>query len=122
MIYTSYYAKKLPEHIDRISISIGFPRWEKNILRLLEFAPRPEWLMIKGEQEYRKHYIQHLDNMGIDVIIEILDSASCDGLKDIALLCYESLNREKNPEQFCHRRMLAEYIEKHAGLEVPEYA
>lgn len=37
---------------------------------------------------------------------------------DVTLLCYETL---KKPEDYCHRRMVAEWFETNLEIEVPEW-
>lgn len=40
------------------------------------------------------------------------------GMHEPVLLCWERLH---NPSEWCHRRMVAEWFERHLGVEVSEY-
>jgi hypothetical protein len=119
-LYTSYYAKKLPPNFIRVSISLGFPHWEKPMPRLLNLAPTPQILSVKDEQQYKVLYMRLLESIGIVTILDAIASVTPhDSLNtNVAFLCYESLLK---PGQFCHRRMLAEYVERHSSLKIPEF-
>lgn len=57
---------------------------------------------------YKKLYFEKLAKTDFKLVKEILDTSSQG--KPIALLCYESLKTEG---EFCHRTMLAEYLNEH---------
>ena len=56
------------------------------------------------EQQYRERVLSKLDPQKI-----------YDTLKGQVLLCWE------NPGEFCHRRIVAKWIEENLGIEVPEW-
>jgi hypothetical protein len=110
-IYTSYYGnlKKLKaEGIIPISISIGMPKFiTEPVLRLTQLAPTYPMLGLEYD-EYKEKYLKILDTIDWQSIREILKQTS-NGGNPIALCCFESL---KGDEEWCHRTMLAEYLNK----------
>jgi hypothetical protein len=113
MIYTSNYARhKLNEHA--IAISIGPPHWYTG-KKCHQLAPT--WEMVErfrsklmGHTEYTKLYIQLLISRfdSPDDIVKLIPNGSF-------LICYET------PGAFCHRRILADYIEIKTGKVWPEW-
>ena len=63
-----------------------------------------------SDDEYRRRYLQELkrQNLTPESIIDTLPDGAI-------LLCYEP------PGKFCHRRILAEWIENEIGFEIPEW-
>ena len=88
-----------------VAICAGVPKgWGGRQYRAL--APR--WNMLKlPEAEYRAEYA---------AILARLDPAQvfADLGPDAILLCWEQ------PGEFCHRRLIAEWLEENLGVEVPE--
>lgn len=111
-IYTSYFGnvRKLPDGIVPISIARHAKFWPG--LKFFSFAPDSETLKMRQE-EYTERFNKKLSKLQIESVLEELIAIS-EG-KDIALLCYEK------PGDFCHRRLVAKWIEKETGVEVPEY-
>ena len=115
MIYTSNYARQGKDE-NAYGISCTIPDWfpSERHLRLLA----PTWDLVDAwkkkqitEAEYTQTYIQLITSR---VNVEnILQAFSCND--DMYLLCYES------PGQFCHRRVLAELIETHTSICIPEW-
>jgi len=114
-IYTSNYARNCDNSM-AIGISIIMPEWYTG--KYLAFlAPKVEMVgkYNKGEmnytqRKYTRDYIDLLKSRNVDpheLIKKIPDGS--------ILLCYES------PGMFCHRRILADWIERHTGLVVPEW-
>lgn len=111
-IYTSYFGnvRKLPDGIVPISIARQAKFWPG--LKFFSLAPDSETLKMRKE-EYTERFNKILSKLQVESVLEELIAIS-EG-KDIALLCYEK------PGDFCHRRLVAEWIEKETGMEVPEY-
>lgn len=111
-IYTSYFGnvRKLPDEIVPVSIARHAKFWPG--LKYFPLAPDSETLKIQTG-EYTLRFNKKLSKLNAVSVLEQLISIS-EG-KDIALLCYEK------PGDFCHRRLVAEWIEKETGMEVPEY-
>jgi hypothetical protein len=104
-IQTSYFAKY--RGVDGISISKGTPDWFKG----QTYQPLcPPWWLIKSdlpEKEWAEKY--HA------VILSKLNAATvARELNNKVLLCWEK------PEEFCHRRVVAQWLEKELNITVPE--
>lgn len=113
-IYTSYFGqmKNLSKAgISIISIARYSPRFYHGDV-LLEVAPTGAMLSMNDE-EYKKAYREILRKVDVNkllVKIQVLSKG-----KDVALLCFEK------PDVFCHRHLLAEWIQKSVGIEVTEW-
>jgi uncharacterized protein (DUF488 family) len=59
------------------------------------------------EATYREEYQKILDNLAPRQVFDDLG-------EDAILLCWEA------PGKFCHRRLVAAWLEKHLGVTVPE--
>ena len=108
-MFTSYFSNpqlKKATNLRLVAISRGIPKWFKGeAYQLLA----PTWAMIKLENrdEYTCLY---------DEILKRLDAESVvNDLKDSVILCWEK------PGDFCHRYLVAKWIEEKTGLHVPEY-
>lgn len=121
-IYTSYFGnlKKIPEDIIPISISLYSPKYFNGQSYIL-VAPTKEiltdWKNGKQDDEAKGHYIraykfQVLRKLNAKKVFDELKTLS--NGKDIVLLCYEK------PNDFCHRHLLAEYLEKELNIEIKE--
>ncbi len=114
-IYTSNYARHGGSPL-AIGISLTVPDWYEGA-RLEYLAPRSDMVgkIKKGEANYnqRKYTREYLDVLnGRGVNAEKL----IDGLPDGALLlCYEA------PNDFCHRHLLAEWVERKTGFVITEW-
>ena len=69
-------------------------------------APRREMLKM-AEGTYREEYQKILDNLDPQRVYEDLGGNS-------TLICWEA------PGIFCHRRLVAAWLEEHLGVTVPE--
>ena len=78
----------------------------QSLLRWYKFS----WLGKKErEAEYKERYREEtLNSLDPKVVYDRLSENS-------VLLCYEKSG------DFCHRRLVAEWFEKHLGVKVPEY-
>lgn len=112
MIYTSNYARQ-GQNPKAISISKKPPDYFSG--EHLE-SLAPTWDMIQriktgaGDQvEYTRRYLQLLKDRNIDpqTVADLPDGT--------ILLCYES------PQDFCHRHLLAQWVENHTGVTIPEW-
>ena len=134
MIYTSYFAKlkELEENnITPISICGKEPDWYKG-LQYKKLAPKYDFFMEWKKNHNNDYYIEHFQSEvlnHLDVIRTITElhlllpeeikekikSDICFS-KDyhIALICYEK------PSDFCHRHLVAEWLEN-AGFKCKEW-
>ena len=119
---TSYYqSKKIdPAKHQVIQISRSASR----------FGARPEWeidvlapdysLQGLSENSFAKAYCAALDKIGVSTIRTELAQVQADPQRagrDTVLCCFESL---KSRDQFCHRRMFAQWWFDHTGETIPE--
>jgi len=121
MIYTGYYAKfKVYKElgIEPIAISGKRPDFYEG-LYYSDFAPRywtyQRWkdkdITNEGYTIEYKAYLNTLDKKEIAKDFDAYKSTE----KDCVLLCYEK------PCDFCHRHVLADWIEENFGIPVKEY-
>lgn len=122
MIYTGYYAKLKKYKEDGlypIAISGKIPDfyggayWD-------DFAPRYEdFLEWKSGQtsdiQYTKKYRNWLNSLNKQEIKDVLKELENED-RDIIFLCYEK------PGDFCHRHILADWLEENMGVRVDEYS
>lgn len=122
MIYTGYYAKlkKYKEFgIEPVAISGKVPDFYEGF-RYPDFAPRYNFFKKWKDGEidnkgYEKEYRAHLDMLVKDDIEFDFKEYNTQG-HDCVLLCYEK------PGDFCHRHILANWLEENFGFKVEEYS
>ena len=114
-IYTSNYARN-GNNPNAIAISSIVPEWYEG-KRFSHLAPLRDMVgKVKknvenyDQRRYKRDYLDLLKARKIDPkwLVDTLPDGAI-------LLCYES------PGDFCHRRILAEWIEHHTGVKVPEW-
>lgn len=111
-LYTSNYARN-GNNRNAVAISIKPPKWYKG-KQYLSLAP--SWDIVMGvkageitEDEYTYRYLELLNTRELDpfkVANELGDGA--------VMLCYES------PKDFCHRHIVATWIQESTCIEVVE--
>ena len=116
MIYTGYYGglTRIVGDIAKVQVSNSAPvpvdiKFEKAI---------PDWAFIVKpykdglitKEEYEQRYTLQLDKFRENILGVIKYFSSTD--KDYILLCYEK------PGDFCHRHILADYINKALGEDI----
>jgi hypothetical protein len=105
-MFTSYFWRfhlKNDPHL--VSIARKTPEWFRG-RRYPALAPRSNMLKL-GEEEYRRKYKLIIDRLDPHQVYEDLGEESI-------LLCWEP------PCQFCHRRLVAAWLEEALGVTVPE--
>ena len=116
-IYTSYFGnlKKLgADKIMPIGVALYTPKWYSGP-EMKVLAPRG-YMLAKSisEQQYTEMYTsQVLAGLNPRHIYTTIEQMS--GGRDCALLCYEK------PGDFCHRRLIADWLQKSLGITVDEY-
>ena len=119
MIYTGYYSK-IKEYADSglilLSISRTKPEFAKSCIDIPQLFPSNKilWDYKKGkidEMEYTSKYLDQLNELGVHRIIKMIQIFG----DNVVLLCWES------PEKFCHRHILADYINKNSNINVEEF-
>lgn len=71
-----------------------------------------------GFDDYLEKYYGKMEALGIDRVMALLDAmiVKADG-KVPVLLCFQAL---KKPDEFCHRRIFAEWCKYRGKLNIPE--
>ena len=116
LVFTSHWRSPLLPDLEAVPVSIsrGEPRQRLpfRYRRMRALAPDNQTWAHKDEAAFRLSYLRQLDALSAGVILERLSDLS-DGLP-VALLCWEK------PGELCHRRYVADFIEREAGIVVPE--
>lgn len=103
---TSNYARagSLP---NAVATSQGIPKWFRGRV-YKRLAPSWALVHVKDREEYTRRYRRE--------VLAKLDPWQVyqDLGPDAILLCWEA------PGEFCHRRLVAEWLEEHLGIQVPE--
>ena len=119
MIYTGYYSK-VKEYEDAgyrtVSISITKPDGVCLTGKIPELCPSLKLFQRYRygdvtEKEYTREYLEQLDKIGIREILMMIHTFG----ENVVLLCWEA------PGRFCHRHILADYINKNSKLTVDEF-
>lgn len=123
MIKTSYFWKATHEpepNETYISISRSKLKGAENLSEYPDLMPN--WDIInKAHQkgyneesflEYRDAYFAQLDNLDANKVYNDLDNC--------VLICFESSNDIYSGKKFCHRRMVAGWLEEKLGIIIPE--
>jgi hypothetical protein len=117
-LYTARYANRaLAEHpAAKFGISLGVPKWPLpyRLHQLRELAPAG-WMLPLEEPEFAIAYTSKLDRLGASPIQIALELAGNHGAA--VLLCWEDLTK---PGVWCHRRILAAWLEQQTGEPVDE--
>jgi hypothetical protein len=115
-IYTSYFGNLRAlgkEGLFSISIARYTPKWFTGA-RYLDVAPTPFMLSSACTQSmYVTRYEDILKSLKPDNVIRQIEQMS--GGRDVALLCFEK------PGEFCHRHMLADWLNKNTSYNVEEW-
>ena len=111
MIYTSYFAELgvLPKDIVPVSIALYKPKWYRG-LEYPDLAPTNQilnhWKQFHDKEAYQNAYTKIVlntlyPNQVVDDLYRMADN------KTVCLLCYEK------PSDFCHRKLVAQWIREH---------
>lgn len=117
MIYTGYFARtKIYENAGLVPISISrwSPKWF-NGEKCTSLAPSPDLLNRYKEgtasiQDYESEFLAMLNTIDVRNIVENLARG-----RDIVLCCYEK------PTDFCHRHLIAKYLNDKYDMDIQEY-
>ena len=118
MIFTGYYAK-LKEYenagLQPLSIAGKAPDFYKGP-QFKSLAPEYKMFMDwkKGKIDnmgYTSIFLEHLNTLDKEAVRRMLTSFDKDGI----LLCYEK------PGEFCHRHIVADWLESNFGWKIDEY-
>lgn len=116
---TSYFAaiRKMKDvDPDRlVSIARWKPFWFDGP-EALGLAPHPELLRAYKSRNIDQAEYTRIFQMQLDALFDGAEGVVRDLGEDAILLCYE------RPGDFCHRRLVAAWIERETGLVVPEWS
>ena len=114
-MYTGYFgaAKKYPAHLRLVSIARFCRFWQGELY--IELAPPPELLRIDDRETYARLYRERvLSRLNPRKVYADLGDS-------VVLLCYEKWENVRLGKAFCHRRMVAAWLEDCIeGLRVDE--
>ena len=115
MIYTSYFGnlKNIGDEMVPIAICGKSPNWYHGP-EYKKLAPKYKFFMEWKEYHDNSFYIKHLNTevlncLNPDTVVSELEAIRNDvtNCEDIVLLCYEK------PDDFCHRHLVADWLNKH---------
>lgn len=128
MVYTSYFGKmkSFPPNVTPIAICGGIPEWykEKGYLWYKKVAPKWEFFQVWKQTHDNDYYIRNFNALVLDKLSphrvaadiplmlpfetreQMQSDVWCSEDVHVALLCYEK------PEDFCHRHLVAEWLNK----------
>jgi len=117
VVYTSSFSgqTKIPPDVHRFSISQGQPKWIQPPLERIEWLA-PSWDLVKiaksgkplARETYDVRFRHQLESKDANHLYAVLPERS-------VLLCW------CGPNVWCHRRIVAEWMERELGIEVPEW-
>ena len=110
---TSYFASKEWRGKNAVAISKGVPEWYRG--RVYEKLVPPWWMVnMSDEEEYEKSYRRVvLSKLDPKEVFEELG-------EDAILLCWETSKDIASGKIFCHRRIVARWLEEKLGVIVEE--
>ena len=100
----------------RISIARFAPRNTPAGFRIYKPLAPGAWFNSVSHDKYRQLYFAQLELLNPTEVVKTLESMA--GGAEPVLLCYEK--PPFNNANWCHRRMVAEWLQMTIGLEVPE--
>lgn len=106
----------------RIGISRGVPRGKSisGYKRYVDLAPSREGMRIGNEARYRARFEKEiLGELDPKKVLEDL-KAKWPESDRLVLLCFEK--PPFHATNFCHRRMVADWLKRELGLDVPEWS
>jgi hypothetical protein len=117
-LFTSHWRNRDLAGVDAVMVAIsrGKPRWPLDFrYRVLrELAPNDRTWAQEDEEAFEASYVRQLEELGAEAILERLAGIG-DG-SPVVLLCWE----KPHEEEYCHRWTLAGFLEREAGVRVPE--
>lgn len=124
-VATCSFGEYRPEMGYPIRTSRGAPKWFTFPYMNWENVFPSYPLLTMELERYEPRYLAMLDRIGPDVLLGDLyymaeEYAKANGgvVKPLVLLCYEKLS--KGPDNWCHRTMLAGYLQRNFHMPVPE--
>ena len=118
-VFTSHWRNAELADLDCVPVGIsrGEPRWKLGFRYRRYPVLAPDGLTWTQEDlgKFAASYVRQLEALGAGRILSDLERIA-DG-KAAVMLCWEKL---ADPDEYCHRRTLAGFLEREAGIQVPE--
>ena len=119
MIYTGYYAK-IKEYEQNGLTPVGISGWQPDGFTgktYKKLAPKYVWWKKWHDKNLSEQwYIDKYYETVLNVLNPITVKQELQNIdKDVILLCFET------PEKFCHRHLVAKWLNEKTGLAVQEY-
>jgi|SRR5262245_11719567 len=114
-IMTGSWFARLPASGTLVGISRGVPRGRAGYRRMRELEPGP-WFKSVSPARYLTLYREILDRLDPQAIRDRLLAFGGTPV----LLCFESVSDIQAGKRYCHRHLVAQWLEDHLGLEVQE--
>lgn len=115
-----FYQKKVNAINGAISIAVGAPRYIKVEHAMKELAPR--WDLLNAfrndeidEAEYVVRFNKQLDKLDAREVITAMQNIEDDEGSESVIMCH------CNHKAFCHRHLVAEWIERETGIHLEEF-
>jgi hypothetical protein len=119
MIKTASWFAKLPAEHVKIGISRGVPRAEPaGYRRLLALEPG-SWFNRVEPDEYLRRYDRLLDRLVPRVVAADLRELAGEGRTPV-MVCWENAREIEAGTCWCHRHLVAAWLEERLGIEVLE--
>ena len=103
-----------------VGITLGKPRFSLGYVENDHcYALAPDKSMWgKTHEEFTRLYEGKLNRMGTAGVKRFIDSFVNRATgRDVVMLCYEDV---RDPEQFCHRTTLADWLNRYVGMDIKE--
>jgi len=109
---TSYFAISCKDP-NAVSISLVTPKFAKNIRVYKKLAPSSE-LLFKIKNKYISH--EEYEEIYTEEVLDLLDPIEvyAELGPDAIICCWEKTGK------FCHRHIVARWLEHHLGIEITE--
>lgn len=119
---TSYFWKALHEPSDTIYVSVSRQKCPgaEHILVCENLAPSWELINLAHRSGYSKDCFEEYKEKYYRQLSQYDPQYIYDTFKYCTLICYESSKDLASGKKFCHRRMIAGWIETELGITVPE--
>ena len=115
LISTASWRAALPALATRIGVSSGTPRGTGGYRRLRALEPGP-WFRSVTPARYLELYTEILSRLDPAEIHDRLITLS----DNPVLLCWETASDCHSGRTFCHRHLVAQWLEDRLGIDVPE--